>query len=295
MERGSGNREATEVGTQMLRGGCLALMGWLFATLPAFAGTVAFEDHGLVESGHWQLNSIFCVLPNLQRIEGVSVSALAPEEASYVGQFSQEFRYGLSDRLMIRTTVPVSVLQDGTGTMSGGLGDWEVFVKTALFSDEASPFSASAGLQVIMPTGLPETFSLNGSVNLVPSLMLGAEAGPGELVATLGYGRALGVEREGHFIHPSDSLFYALGYSVELGERCCASLECLGSETLLSQVDDLFDPQSASRQLTLGPALTWALDPSTALLVGVQAAVWRQGMVAQSQPLYGFAQYSRTL
>lgn len=271
----------------------LGLLGCLLYQAPVSAGTVAFEDHAVLETGQWQLNSIFSVYPNTQKVEGTQISALEPTEASLLGQLYQEFRYGLTDRLMIRTTLPLSLLQDGTGS-SGGLGDWEVFLKAGLLTEEAAPFSLAAGLQVLMPTSLPRLFSLNGTTNIVPSLMLNAPLGPGEVTANAGYARALEYESEGHRVHPSDSVVYALGWSADVTSRFNVALELLGSETLASQTDGVEDAGSTSRQISLGPGATWAIDDAQALLLSLQMPVWRQGTFGASQPVSGLVQYSVT-
>lgn len=274
----------------MVQRGWLGMIGWLLVTGPAWAGSVAIEDHALLAPGAWQMNSIFSLYPNTQSVDGVSVSALGPEESSWLGQFAQEFRYGLTDRLMIRSTVPMSLLRAGTGDVSAGVGDLEVFLKAGLLTD--TPVCASVGLQLMVPTGRPEAFSVNGSVNLVPSLMLNAAVGPGDLTASLGYAHALGYRAEGKFVQPSDALCLALGYGLDLGSGWCVACEVLETETLASQVDGLPDATSTGRQLSAGPAVTWSLDASRALSVALQAAVWREGRLPTSQPLFGLVQYS---
>ena len=122
---------------------------------PAQASTIAFEDQTVLIREGWQLNTIFQAIPNSRRLEG---------------GLSQEIRYGLTDRLMLRTTVPLGFIQERNRTVVG-LGDWEFFLKGLLLGDEESTFQAAFGLQWVFPSALPGELG-EGRLHFIPSLLL---------------------------------------------------------------------------------------------------------------------------
>lgn len=269
------------------------LVGALGLVSPARASCVAFEDESFLSAGQWQLNSILSCFPNTLTVTAQGVSALPAQDASLLLQFGQEIRYGVSDRLMVRTTVPLSWLRENAGAVSG-LGDWEAFAKYWVLGDAQADLNVALGLQVLAPTSLPSNFGINGSWNVLPSLALGWKGAAGELHASLGYMRALDQRQDGKVIHPSDSAIACLGLCRDLADGLNATLDAVGSLSPGSLTDGVPDADSSSAQITLGPGLSWTLNDHVAFLASLQAPVLRQGLFAVSQPWSGLVMFSWT-
>jgi hypothetical protein len=59
--------------------------------------------------------------------------------------FSQEIRYGLTNRILIRTTVPLAYFQQGYLTYPG-IGDWETMLKARFAGDSEETLEAAMSL-----------------------------------------------------------------------------------------------------------------------------------------------------
>lgn len=236
---------------------------------PAGASTIAFEDEAVLPAGGWQFNTILGCFPSTEHIEGSRVLPLIP--GSLLLQLNQEIRYGLSERWMIRTTLPLSFLREGTQT-AFGLGDAEFFLKALLIGEAESPFQAAFGFQTILHTAYPRVFGINGTTNLIPSLMLKQDLFGGALNALLGYQKALRL---------SDSAFAGLGWNTDLREDLNLVLEGLYSQDF------------STRLLTLGPGLTWSFAPKSALALSLQLPAYRQGDFPATGPFAGLLQWSQ--
>lgn len=261
---------------------------------PAHASVIAFEDDAVLGVNQWQLNAVLTVAPLSQRVDGFAVSALAAPEAAIAGQFCQEICYGLTDRVRLRTTLPVSGLRDAAGGMQVGMADAELFLKTSLASAE-SPLNASLGMQAFFPTGAPSGFALNGSMNLIPCLMLRATTDLGSFLATGGYQVGLDRYEAGQRLHPADVLLYALGWHADLSPDVNLALELLGSEGRSSLRDGVPEPGTEARQVSLAPGVTWKLGSRLELLGSVQVPLLRQGSMAASPPVTGLIQVTLNL
>lgn len=272
--------------------GCLA---GLWSTASAAAAPLAFEDAGLVPHGGWELNTVWTVLPTTQRVDGQQVLALAGPERAVLNQVTQEIRYGLSDWLTVRTTVPMGHMRDGGGGTTAGLGDWEAFAKAAVWGDGAAPLNAAIGLQVLGPTSGPSAFSMAGGPVVSPSLMLGVPTAWGNLTGLMSYFHALEQQVDGRRIRPADSMVVGLGWDRDVAEGWNLAIEVLGTQGLASVADGVPDPGAAYRQLTAGPSVTWALSDHQALQVGVLLPLVREGTMAGSQPVAGTAQFQWTM
>ncbi|HBN09143.1 MAG TPA: hypothetical protein DD435_11025 [Cyanobacteria bacterium UBA8530] len=271
-----------------------SLLFLLVFCLPAEASTVAFEDQGVLEKSRWQLNSIFFLFPNTQKVEEGRIAPLEARDAGFLGQFAQEFRYGLTERVMLRTTLPLSFLREEKNS-SGGLGDSEAYCKVLFWGEEDSTFQAAFGTQFMAPTAFPGRFGINGGFNFTPSLMLKLDAGPGIFNALLGYSRALEREEEGKRIHPSDCRFVGCAWNSDLGEKFNLALEALWSDSLGSSTDGMLDQGSKSQSLTVGPGLSWAIAPDQDLMASLQVPLIRSGDLPLSQPFSLLLQFSRNL
>jgi hypothetical protein len=275
--------------------GLAGLLAGLWGVSPAAAAPLSFEDAGLVPAGGWELNTVWTVLPTTQRVDGQRVLALAGPDRAVLNQVTQEIRYGLSDWLTVRTTVPMGLMRDGLGGTTAGLGDWEAFAKAAVWGDGSAPVNAAIGLQVLGPTSGPSAFSMAGGPVISPSLMLGVPTGFGTMTALMGYYHALEQRVDGRRFRPSDSVVVGLGWDRDVAEGWNLALEVLGTQGLASVEDGVPDPGARYRQVTAGPSVTWALAPHQALQVGVQLPILREGNMAGSQPVAGTAQFQWTM
>ena len=272
----------------------LALLLLGIAAPDARAGSVAFEDDGMVPAGHWQLNTIVGVYPLDQKVTGSVVANLDPAQAAVLTQISEEFRYGISDRLMIRTTLPLDAQIVGTGALAEGLGDSELFLKGALL-DPAGPLGLTVGLQGIFPTAVPALFSLNGSPNLQATVVLRTNLPVGEIVGTAGYFHAFDQRLDGQAFHPPDSVPYALGWNVDVDPSLNLAIEGVGSEGFSASEDGVPVSGTAYRQVTVGPGCTWSFSPTLDLQASLQFAVLRQGTSPASSPVSGLFLLQRVL
>lgn len=261
----------------------------------AHAGPLSFEDAGMVAGGGWQLNSIVAFLPSTQRVAGQQVLQLAPSDRAMVQQFSQEIRFGVSDRLTVRTTVPYGALQSGLGASLSGLGDWEVFAKGLLWGGEDAPFEAAVGLQALWATSGPAAFSMAGGTVLSPSLMLAVPTSLGNVSASIAYFRAFERATDDGRVQPSDTTVLGLSWDRDVAERWNVAVELVGTEGSASRLEGVATPDSAYRQVVAGPSVAYAFAPGQALQVGVQVPLLREGAIAASQPLTALVQYSLDL
>lgn len=267
----------------------------LLAPQAAWGATIAFEDHGVLPANTWQLNSMIGFFPNTQSVTASTVSTLGTAEQSWLSQFSQSFRYGLTDKIMLRTTLPLSLLRDGQGGTVNGLADTELFGKALVIGEDDSPFNLSLALQVLFPTALPNVFSVNGSYNLIPSAMIMQNIGPGSLCASLGYAYPTDQQQDGHVVHPSDQIQYGLGYTWDIDSTFNLALDGYGSQILASRSDGAADQTTIGHWLYLCPGVTWNLNESQSFSLSLQAPVLRLGNLASSQPVMAFLIFNQNL
>lgn len=266
----------------------LAILGLLAFAFPAYA-SVAFEDHATLPHGAWQLNTIGSVYPNSLKVVQGQVSELSPEEAFSLYQFAQEFRYGITDWLMFRTTATLGMLQQAQSTQLG-IGDLEAFLKANLLEE---PFHLSLGLQLTAPTAIPSIFSINGCTNIIPSLMLTHEGSYGSINLTTSYSWGTNEIQQGVVIHPSDTLFLGIAYNREVLNGLTLTMETMATWGFPSLSNGTADPNTSNTQLSIGPGLAWEFIPGHSLLASLQVPYLRQGDLGSTQPAYGFLQYSR--
>lgn len=255
---------------------------------PAWA-SVAFEDHATLPQRAWQFNTIGSVYPTGLKVSGGQVSELAPDAAFTLGQVAQEFRYGITDWLMLRTTVTLAMLRQ-TQSFQLGVSDLEAFVKAQLLE---GPLHLSLGLQVTVPTAIPSLFSINGSTNLVPSLMMTHEGEYGSLNFTTSYSWGTNQTKADSLFHPPDTLFWGLAYNRDLYDGLTLTLETMGTRGYASITDGTADPDTENAVYSIGPGLTWAIAPGHGLLASLQIPYLRRGTMAATQAAFGFLQYSR--
>lgn len=272
----------------------IALATWLAGTLPAAAGTVYFEDEGVLDPGTWQTNSIFTLYPGTQELTAQgTVQTLAAEQQYGLVQFSQELRYGVTDRLMLRTTLPLSYVRVGDGSQLTGLGDWDFFAKYWLVGDGEFPLNVALGLQVLAPSALPSVFAVNGAWNLLPSVAMGLALPFGELHATTSYMRPTDLAVDGKVLHPGDNVSLALNYSFDLLDNLNFALEAVGSRDFDTLTDGVADGNPMSTTITAGPGLAWSLGEATTLFAAVQATVYRENVTGPTEPLNLLLQFSQ--
>lgn len=221
---------------------------------PATASTIAFEDEAVLPAGGWQLNTILQALPSTHRIEG---------------GVSQEIRYGLTNRLMARTTVPLGFFREGNRS-TFGIGDWEFFLKTLLMGNAESPFQAALGLQWILPSAHPSELGENRH-HLTPSLMLRQDLPGGTINALIGYENPLAQEH---------TTTYGLGWHFDFRKHLNVVFE------------GLLTDEGSSQILTLGPGFTWSFAEGMALMASLQAPALTRGG-NRAAPLFGLLQFSR--
>lgn len=261
----------------------------------AQAGPISFEDHGMVAGGGWQFNSIVGLLPTTQRVEGRRVVALDAADQAMIQQFAQEVRYGVTDRLLVRTTIPYGAMRNGLGEVQAGLGDWEAFAKALLWGGEDAPVQAAVGLQAIWATRGPGAFSMTGGTVLSPSLMLGAPTALGNLSATVAYFRAFEQATDEGRFQPSDSVVVGASWDRDVAEGLNVAIEVVGTQGAGSLLDGVATPNTAFRQVMAGPSVAYAYAPGQAVQVGVQLPLWREGALSASQPVTGLVQFSLDL
>lgn len=271
----------------------LALASVVFAPQAANASVNAFEDEAVLPANTWQSNSVLGHFPNTHRVVASSVATLGADEQSWLTQYTQSICYGLTDRVMLRASVPFSYQVGGAGTSTMGLADMELFAKAMVMGDDTTPFVMSLAFQSFIPTANPSGFATNGSYNLTPSVIIKQEMGPGNLIASVGYTYPTDQTQGSSRVHPCDTITYAAGYTWDLNPILNLTLDAVGTQVLASTTDGTADPNSTFSTALICPGLTWNISDSQALMLSLQAPITRQGDIASSQPYLAFLQFDQ--
>jgi len=190
---------------------------------------------------------------------------------------------GIIDRLAVELSMPLLLSSSGedsvfTGIGAVGVGDLGLTVRSNLYGTAYETIGVGANLHILMPTGDPSSMAADGTLRLIPEVVLTIRGGP--VVAAINLGVSIRATETGEFrgLELGHELVWGVGASVEAIEQLSIGLEFRGRNALSGQ---FAEKGNAPIEVVLGPKITpWEnltidIAGGIALAPGYGASEWR--------------------
>lgn len=180
--------------------------------------------------------------------------------------------FAVFDRLLVSALLPIAVVQSGesptvdgiafTSPTSAQVGDLRLGARVRVFGEDGTPFQASVGAQLHVPTGSAGGYTGDGAVRVAPQLAVGGR------VSLLQWTASLGTMIRGSG-NPS-MLTYGAGVSVSLlGDKLQVGPEVFAATPL----------QQGYIEFSNNRSIVWGGGSNAELLIGARLRLFRSLVV----------------